>query len=339
MEVHDFTDVGIAYPHAVDVMDRAIGGEARQRALDGFDALRRGITTHRQFRFQRLDVGIDFDVLAEFLADVPFKLVGDGVGCGERHIAVDLEIDADGQLAAEIVHGDVVDRETGIAGDHHDTFAHTLIVARDRHGGERQVGIAERFGDRILCPSLDLLDAVDRIGARHLHDGVDEMRRPDHPHPQPFDIDHAGQGPDRRGGSRRRAFGRAIEQGFDGGARHSQAQQGNHHSHADGGSGVTPGVAQSRECKSDNDSDRAQHVGGEMQRIGGQRLAFGIARGALQRPGAPEIHRDIDQQDDEGDGRDRWRWRALAQTAVGFDQNAARQHIEQRDNAERRHAL
>src|SRR5438445_3425759 len=49
VEVHDFTDVGIAYPHAVDVMDRAIGGEARQRALDGFDALRRGITTHRQF--------------------------------------------------------------------------------------------------------------------------------------------------------------------------------------------------------------------------------------------------------------------------------------------------
>ena len=76
-----------------------------------------------------------------------------------------------------------------------------------------------------------------------------------------------------------------------------------------------------------------------MQRIGGERLAFGIVRGALQRPGAPEIHRDIDQQDDEGDGRDRWRWRALAQTAVGFDQNAARQHIEQRDNAERRYAL
>ena len=76
-----------------------------------------------------------------------------------------------------------------------------------------------------------------------------------------------------------------------------------------------------------------------MQRIGGERLAFGIARGALQRPGAPEIHRDIDQQDDEGDGRDRWWWRAFAQTAVGFDQNAARQHIEQRDNAERGYAL
>ena len=128
-------------------------------------------------------MGIDFDVLAEFLADVPLKLVGDGVGCGERHIAIDLEVDADGQFAAEIVHGDVVDRETGIAGDHHDTFAHTLIVARDRHGSERQVGVTERSCDRVLRPSLDFLDAVDGIGARHLHDGVDEVRRPDHSHP------------------------------------------------------------------------------------------------------------------------------------------------------------
>ncbi len=31
------------------------------------------------------------------------------------------------------------------------------------------------------------------------------------------------------------------------------------------------------------------------QRIGGQRLAFGVLRGAIQRPGAPEIHGDIDQ--------------------------------------------
>ena len=67
------------------------------------------------------------------LADVPLQFMGDGVGRGERHIAVDLEVDADGQLAAEIVHGDVVDGEPGIAGDHHDAFAHALVVARDRH--------------------------------------------------------------------------------------------------------------------------------------------------------------------------------------------------------------
>jgi hypothetical protein len=31
------------------------------------------------------------------------------------HVAVDLEVDADDQLLAEVVHGDMVDGEAGIA--------------------------------------------------------------------------------------------------------------------------------------------------------------------------------------------------------------------------------
>src|ERR1700733_9305061 len=85
-------------------------------------------------------MGVDFDILAEFFADVAFQLMGDVVGGCQGHIAVDFEVDADGQLAAEIVHGDVMDGETGIARDHHDAFAHALIVARDRHRGEGEVG-------------------------------------------------------------------------------------------------------------------------------------------------------------------------------------------------------
>ncbi len=275
-----------------------------KRGLDGLDAVGRGVGAVRQFRFQRFDVGVDLDVLAELVADVPLQLLGDVVGGRQRHLAVDFEIDADGELAAEIVHGDMVDGETGIAGDHHDAFAHALIVVRDRHGGEGQVGIVERPCDRRLRLSLDLLDAVDRIGARHLHDGVDEVRRADHPHPQAFDVDHAGHRPDRGGGLLRRAFGRAVEQGFHGGARQPQAEQRDHDRDRDGGGGVAPGIAQSGKRQSDNDGDRAEHVGREMQRVGGQRLALGVVRGAMQRPGAPEIHRDIDQQDDKRDRRD-----------------------------------
>ena len=133
-------------------MDRGVGGEARQHAPDGLDAVRRGVATQRQFRFQRLDVGVDLDVLAELVADAALQLMGDVVGGGERHLAVDLEIDADGELAAEIVHGDVVDGEAGIAGDHHDAFADALIVARHRHGGECQIGVVERARDRLPAP-------------------------------------------------------------------------------------------------------------------------------------------------------------------------------------------
>ncbi len=76
-----------------------------------------------------------------------------------------------------------------------------------------------------------------------------------------------------------------------------------------------------------------------MQRIGFQCLAFGVVRGAMQRAGAPEIHRDIDQEHDKGDGRYFRRRRVLAQTAPGFDENAAGEHIQHRDHAERGDAL
>ena len=108
---------------------------------------------------------------------------------------------------------------------------------------------------------------------------------------------------------------------------------------ADRGGGIAPGIAQSRQRKSDDDGDRSEHVGGEMQRVGRQRLALGVARGAMQRPGAPEIHRDIDQQHDERNRRERRRRRAFAQMAPGLHQDAAGQHIEHRDDAERRQAL
>ncbi len=65
----------------------------------------------------------------------------------------------------------------------------------------------------------------------------------------------------------------------------------------------------------------------------------GRARGAVQRPGAPEIDRDVDHQHHERDRRDRRRRHAVAQAAPGGDQDAAGQHIEHRDDTERRQAL
>src|ERR1700738_844609 len=85
-------------------------------------------------------------------------LMGDVGGGGQRHVAVDLEVDAHGEPAAEIVHGDVVDGEAGIARDHHDALANALIVARHRHRGEGKVGIVEHAPNRLLRPALDLLD-------------------------------------------------------------------------------------------------------------------------------------------------------------------------------------
>src|SRR5436305_1654743 len=48
MEIHDFAGVGISHPDAMDVVDRAVGGKARQYAPDGLDTVRRGVDTLRQ---------------------------------------------------------------------------------------------------------------------------------------------------------------------------------------------------------------------------------------------------------------------------------------------------
>jgi hypothetical protein len=51
----------------------------------------------RQFRLQRLDMGVDLDVLAKILADGALQFLGDVVRRRQRHLAVDLEVDRDGE--------------------------------------------------------------------------------------------------------------------------------------------------------------------------------------------------------------------------------------------------
>src|SRR5262249_30979170 len=239
-----------------------------QRGLDGGNPVGRGVGAVRQLRLQRLDMGIDLDVLAELRADVALEVVGDVVGVAQRHFAVDLEVDADDQLFAEVVHRDVVHGKAGIAGDHHDALAQALIVARHRYRGEGQIGIAERLANGGLRLALDLLDAVDRIGARHLCDSVDEIGRADHAHAHALDADDAGYRADRGFRPLGYAFGSAVEQGFDGGAGHLQAEKADHHGNRDGSYRVAPPEAEACENQPGDDGERAEHVGGKMQRIG-----------------------------------------------------------------------
>ena len=56
---------------------------------------------------------IDLDVRAELVLDAALERLSDVVGRGQRHLTVDFEIDADNQLAAEIMHGDVVELSQG----------------------------------------------------------------------------------------------------------------------------------------------------------------------------------------------------------------------------------
>ena len=128
---------------------------------------------------------------AELEADVVLQPMRDRMGVHQRHVAVDLQVDADRQFCSEVVHGDVVNREPRIAGDHHDALADAFVVVRDRYRGECQIGLAESGGHGVLRLLLDGVDAVDRIGSRHLGDHVDKMPGTDHSDPQTLDINDA----------------------------------------------------------------------------------------------------------------------------------------------------
>ena len=93
MEVDDLAGVGVAHPHIMDVMDDAVGGDLGQRLQNGRNPLGRRVGAVRQLRLQRLDMGVDLDVLAELLADAALEIVGDVVGGDQLHVAVDLEVD------------------------------------------------------------------------------------------------------------------------------------------------------------------------------------------------------------------------------------------------------
>jgi len=93
--------------------------------------IRRGIGPERQFRFQRFRYGCR---LRRPSPNSSRMLRSSWWAMSWAAISVispsTSRVDADGELVAEIVNGDMMDREAGIAGNHHDAFADALVCPR-----------------------------------------------------------------------------------------------------------------------------------------------------------------------------------------------------------------
>ena len=100
-----------------------------------------------RFRLGRLDVGLDLDVLADFLGDGVFELGGERVGVAERHRPVDFEIEGDGLAPFDLLDGDVVHRQASPRRDHQHALEDRFVVELERIGGEGQIGLGPPPGD------------------------------------------------------------------------------------------------------------------------------------------------------------------------------------------------
>ena len=204
----------------------------------------------------------------------------------------------------DVVHGDVMHGERAVARDHHHALQHGLVVERARLGRRRRPrrrGISARIacGDAVL----DRRDAVERQRAADRHD---RDRRTACRRPAARARRSTATTPGTRAATRRMRFGgarrRGVGQRLDGAAAEPPAGDADEHRDDDRRRRVRPRIAERDAAEPDQHRDRRPHVGAEMQRVGLQRLARGLAGDAIEQAGAEEI--DHDRDDDHGEGRD-----------------------------------
>ena len=100
-----------------------------------------------------------------------------------------------------------------------------------------------------------------------------------------------------------RARRRGVGQRVDGAAAEPPAGDADEQRNHECCGRIRPLVAERHPAEAHQHRDRRPHVGAEVQRVGLQRLARGLAGHAIEQAGAEEI--DHDRNDDHGEGRTR----------------------------------
>ena len=182
---------------------------------------------------------------SEFVADRFFEAAGDLVRGAERERAVDFEIERHRQAAfaraCDRMGGDVMHRQRAVAGDHHHALHHALVVERARFGGHRDFRAAGCRRHRADDALLERRHPVERQGAADRDDEVDEQHAAGLPHPQPVDVDDAGNAEHARGDAVRGARRCGIGERLDGPPPQPPAGDADEHRHDDRGDEVGPG--------------------------------------------------------------------------------------------------
>lgn len=119
----------LAQPDGVDVAQPRVGAsQPEQRFRDLRNQHRRRVMALQHAVGLRFDVAFDFHIGAELVADRVLQVSCPVMRLAQCHGAIDLEVEADREPAADLLGVEMVDGEVPPAGDEHDLLEHGFAV-------------------------------------------------------------------------------------------------------------------------------------------------------------------------------------------------------------------
>ena len=118
MVIDDEPDRRLPHAEIMYVRDRAaLCGAALQCRENVLGHRGTYVVARKLLHLQRLDMTFDLDGPAKLLLERVFKIGGNLVGLAVRHAAIELEVEADRAAPTNLLHRDMVDRQSSPRGN------------------------------------------------------------------------------------------------------------------------------------------------------------------------------------------------------------------------------
>ena len=253
-----------------------------------------------------LDVGEDVGDFGHVAAHVGFQFGDLIMGALQGHAFVEFDVLFDVEATREILHADVVDVEVVAGGDGANAVENIFraLGARQRLHGD--VGIGKDVANRGGHGFDQLLGALEGDGAGETNGKIGEVAVAGAADAHATDFEHAIDARDGVGDLGADAGGSGVEQGVNGAARQPPAHRDDDAGDEQSGNGIGAAqpiqmidAAQQNRAKAEHDHARGPDVGGEMQGVGFESLAFVFRGDAAEGARTPPVHSHGDQHHGE----------------------------------------
>jgi hypothetical protein len=261
-----------------------------------------------------LNVSEDGGNLGDLAAHLGLELGDEGVGGAEGHGFVDLEVLFDVEGVVVLLDADVVDGEVGAGGYGADAVVDAFSAGGGGDGVDDDVGAREVAADGVGGGHGDLLGALEGEVARHAEGDVGEVVGAGAASADTVDGEDAVDGGELAhevAGLGAGLGGGGVGEDVDGAAGELVGDVEDDAGDEDGGDGVgefeggdVPVCAREGGDEAEEDGGGGPDVRAEVDSVGFEGLAFGLAGDAIELAGAGVVDGDGEEEDEEGPDRE-----------------------------------